>query len=73
MDSVRTVEAIGMSYFTDFAVEIDLDVCGAAFFFEKGDDLLGAAVAEKLAQCFFVKGDAMFFHESDEVIGYVAG
>ncbi len=32
-----------------------------------------AAIAEKLAQSFLVKGDSMFFYESDEVIGCVSG
>ena len=37
------------------------------------DDLLGAAVAEELAEGFLVVGDAVFFDEGDEIGGSVAG
>ena len=51
----------------------DLDVAAdvyfrfAAFFFEHGDDLLRGAIAEELAESFFVVLDAMLFDEGDEV------
>ena len=45
--------------FGDAGVEEDLDVGGMAFGFEKVGDVRGGIVAEKLAEHFFVIGDAM--------------
>jgi hypothetical protein len=42
-------------------------VAGAAFGFEHANDLSGGMVAEKLAERFFVVGDAMFFDEGNEI------
>ena len=62
-----------MLHFADFAVEEDFDVCGTALAFEQRDDFVGAAVAKKLAESFFVERDAMLFDECDEIIRSVTG
>ena len=43
-----------------------------AFAFEHGEDVLGGAVAEELAEGFFVVGDVVLFYEGDDVGGGVA-
>ena len=48
------------------------DVGGDAFGFEHDDDLLRAAVAEELAEGFFVEGDVVLLDEGNEVAGGVA-
>jgi len=55
----------------DAAAGVDLGLAG--FFFEHGNDLLRGAVAEELAEGFFVVLDAMLFDEGDEVLGREAG
>ena len=55
------------------AVEKNLDTGGLAIRFQHICDFLCGTIAEKLAQCFLVVRDAMFFDEGDEIRGRVAG
>ncbi len=55
------------------AIQFEIDVSGAAFVFEKGEDLAGGIVAEKLAEGLFVEGDAMLADKGEEVLGGKAG
>ncbi len=57
----------------DVSIQKDGNAGVAAFGFEHVENVAGRAVAEKLAQSFFMIGDAMLFYESDEVGGSVAG
>ena len=50
----------------DAAAGVDLGFAG--LFFEHGDDLLRGAVAEELAESFFVILNAVLFDEGDEVL-----
>ena len=50
----------------NIAVQNDLDSC-AAFTEQHFQDLVSGTVAKKLAECFLVIGDAVFFHKRDEV------
>lgn len=59
--------------FRDAGVEEDLDFGGATFGFEESSDVCGGTIAEKLAERFFVVGDAVLFDEGDEIGGSVAG
>ena len=43
------------------------DATGRAFGQQHGDDVLGRAVGKELALVFFVKGDAVFLHQRNEV------
>ena len=45
----------------------------AAFGFEHAEDVACGAVAEKLAQSFFVIGDGVLLDQSNEIGGSVAG
>jgi hypothetical protein len=63
----------GALNFRNAGVDEDLDLGGAAFGFEKIGDFGGRVVAEKLAERFFVKGDAMLLDESEEIGGSEAG
>jgi len=63
----------GTADFTDLEIQKNLNGGGAAFFVEHAEEFGGGAVAEKLAAFFFVIGDAVFFDESDEIGGGVAG
>ena len=56
----------------DFCAEEGLDFGLGALTFEHGENVVGGAVAEELAECFFVVGDAVLFYEGDEVGGGVA-
>ena len=62
-----------MLNFLDLCVQEDLDTGVAAFGFEQIGNVLCGTVAEKLAESFLVVGNAMLFHEGDEVGGRVAG
>lgn len=53
--------------FADAGIEEDLNFCGAAFGFEERSDVCGGAIAEKLAQSFFVVGDVVLFDEGEEI------
>jgi len=57
--------------FSDFAFGENLDLRGVTFGFEHVGDFGGGAIAEELAQCFFVIRDAVFFDEGDEIGGGV--
>jgi len=57
----------------DAGSEAGEDAGGGALAFEESDDLLGGAVAEKLAEGFFVEGDVVRAHEGDHVRGGKAG
>jgi hypothetical protein len=59
--------------FADFGIDDDFYIGIAAFGFEHGDDLRGGIVAEELPKGFFVVGNSVLFHESDEIGGVVAG
>ena len=60
-------------YLGDCRVEEELNARFTAFGFQHGGDLRGGIVTEKLAEGFFVEGDAMFADESDEIGRRVAG
>src|ERR1700721_1105272 len=62
-----------MANFLDCGVEENVDVGGAAIGFEHVGDIAGRAVAEKLAQSFFVVRNRMALNQGDEVGGCVAG
>lgn len=66
-------ELAGVLDFLNFRIENNLDAGVAALGFEHAGDVLCGAVAEKLAQCFFVIRNAMLLDESDEVRRRVAG
>ena len=56
----------------DFGAEEGADFGVGAFALQHGDDFLCGAVAEELAESFFVVTDAVFFNQRDEVCGGVA-
>ncbi len=56
----------------DFCAEEGTDVCGDALALKHGDDVVGGAVAEELAEGFFVEGDGVLLDEGDEVLRGVA-
>ncbi len=62
-----------MTNFLNCGVEKKVDLGGAAFRFEHIGDVAGCAVAEKLAQSFFVVRNRMAFDQRDEIGGCVAG
>src|SRR5580692_7438767 len=55
----------------NFAIQNNLYSCGRAFSFEHFDDILGGAVAEKLAERFLVIRNVVFFNQRDEVGRFV--
>ncbi len=58
----------------DLGAELELDVAGGgALALEEGDDVLGGAVAEELAEGLLVPGDAVMLDEGEEVLRGVAG
>ena len=57
----------------NFAVQNNLYSCGRAFGFEHFHDILGGAVAEKLAECFLVIRKVVLFNQRDEVGRFVPG
>jgi hypothetical protein len=63
----------GVLNFVDFRVQKDLDAGIAALRLQHIRDVLRGAVAKKLAESFLVVGNAMLFHEGDEVGGRVPG
>ena len=63
----------GVTNFLNCGVEKKVDLGGTAFRFEHIGDVAGCAVAEKLAQSFFVVGNGMAFDQGDEIGGCVAG
>ena len=70
---VRAVSAKLAANFANLDAENEGDVDGRTFGEEHGDDLIGGAIAEKLAQSFLVVRDAVPFDEGDEVGGREAG
>jgi hypothetical protein len=56
----------------DGGVQEDVDMGGLAFGFQHVGDIAGGAVAEKLAESFFVVRNGMAFDEGDEIRGGVA-
>ncbi len=56
----------------DAGFELDFGAGGGAFGEEQRDDVAGAAVAEELAEGFFVVGDAVLLDERDEVLRGIA-
>src|ERR1700730_15923794 len=59
--------------FLNGGIEKNVDVGRATFRFEHVGDIAGGAVAEKLAQSFFVVRNRMALNQGDEVGGCVAG
>ena len=53
----------------DAVAEEDGDVGFGALALEHGDDVVGGAVAEELAEGLLVVGDAVLFDEGDDVGG----
>ena len=51
----------------DFRRHAPLHPCGVALGLEQVYDLLRGAVAEQLAEFFLMPGDAMLFHQADEI------
>ena len=62
-----------MADFGDVCVAVKGDAGFGCFGEQHVEDVVGGAVAEELAEGLFVPGDAVFFDESDEVGGRVAG
>jgi len=62
---------IGFRDFVDPCVKQDFDVGGSAFLLEHGDDVIRRAIAEQLAELFFVVWDAVLFDQFQESIGAV--
>jgi hypothetical protein len=52
--------------------ENDANAGGMALHFEHRDDVACGSVAEKLPKGFFVEGDAVLFHECDEIARCIA-
>ena len=63
----------GVTYCVNLGVEKKIDLGSTAFRFKHIRDVAGCAVAEKLAQSFFVVGDGMAFDYGNEISGCVAG
>ena len=60
-------EGIFFLYFFDGTTGLDGDTPGLAFGLQQVDDPMRPTVAEKLAGCFFVIGDAVLLDQLDEV------
>ena len=65
--------AAGLGYGEDACGELNVGVGGGALGEEHVEDVVGGAVAEELAEGFFVPGDAVFFDEGEEVLRGEAG
>jgi hypothetical protein len=59
--------------FLYFVFKKNLYSGGLALGFEHAQNILRGTVAEKLAECFLVIGNMVFFHERNEFVGFVAG
>ena len=59
--------------FLDFGIQKDLNISVAALGFQHVGDVLGGAVAEKLAEGFLMVRNAMFFYQSDEIQWRITG
>ena len=57
--------------FPNFAFSENVHSSGLTFRVHHIGDVRSSMIAEKLAQCFFVIGDAVFFDQGDEVGGCV--
>ena len=66
-------EAFAMTNLSDVLIEDNANAGGAALRFQHGDDVASGAVAEELAQCFLVIGDAVLLDQCDEVMRRIAG
>src|SRR4030095_1473469 len=58
-----------LAHVMDLARATNFHTCRLTFPQQQVDDLLRTAITEKLSQRFFVIGDAVAFHQRDEVCG----
>lgn len=66
-------EVVGFFDFMDRASAANGDSGGGTFRQEHLDDGAGALIAELLAECFFVVGNAVIFHQSEKIVRAEAG
>ena len=71
-ESVVTDESIRVAHFANPGAQKYFHAGRAALRFQHSRDLVGRAIAKKLAQRFFVIGDAVLFDQGDKVLRRVA-
>jgi hypothetical protein len=66
-------ESFAVTDLSDVLVKRNANTGGAAFRFQHGDNVARGAIAEELAERFFVISDSISLDQRDEITGRVAG